>query len=321
MSNNKTRLFELYRYLYRNSDAQHSVTTQELISVVKEQEGKYSRNTVASDMNALISKGYDIVKIVSSGNSYYLGTREFEMQEIKLLIDAVSASKFITENQSRQLIRKLKQFASRYQAQQLTRNLYSSEIKPASSAAIYCIDDINKAITRHRKIQFQYYDYAPDKTQHPRHDGKMYINSPFCLVWDHDRYYMVGWSDEHEKIVQFRADRMKNVEILSERAHSRKGFKIAEYVRENFQMYEGTAIPVRLRCRNDLMNALIDQFGEKVPVQPNDDGTFIADVVVGDSPTFYGWVFQFMGGIRILGPQDVVLRYQQMLRQQINDNP
>lgn len=310
------------------------VSTQEILRDVAGDGETYSRNTLPTDIKALRNEGYNIVRVEDAGNYYYLGAREFEPQELRLLIDAVAASRFITTDQSKSLIAKLKTFASKYQAATLTRNLYTSDVKSTNTAAFYAVDRINDAINRRRRIQFQYMDYSPRRRKVARRGGHIYVNSPYGLVWDNDHYYLVGWSDERECIVQFRVDRMKNVEILNQRAHKKGDFRMDAYVRENFQMYSGTPAEVRLLCRGDMMNAVVDRFGDHVETQIVDPQTlepirtrtksdrpedryFVADVTVGDTPTFYAWVFQFGGAIQIIGPDEIAERYQEMLRGQI----
>lgn len=331
MPNNKARLHELYRYLYENTDEQHQVTTRQILHDVMGDRKTYSRNTLPADIDELQEEGYDVVRVESSGNLFYLRSREFEIQELRLLMDAVAASRFITKSQSKILIKKLKGFASKYQAETLTRNLSCSEAKSTNKAAFYAVDKINDAINQSRLIQFQYVDYAPNKRKTPRHGGKVYTNSPYGLVWDNDHYYLVGWSDERECIVQFRVDRMTRIHVTDEPARDKGAFDMAEYVRENFQMYSGTPTEVQLRCRGDMMNAVVDRFGEKVrtrlvPQNYDDaksdrpeDQYFIADVTVGDTPTFYAWVFQFGGAIKIQAPKSMVEKYQEMLKGQTEE--
>lgn len=318
MGNNKGRLYLLYRYLYQNTDESHPASRRQIMNAVLGSEDTYTRNTVTSDIKELRDLGFDIPQIPDGTYLYYyLASREFEPEEIRLLMDAVSASKFITEKQSKILINKLRDFTSKYQAEKLTGNLYCSDIKPTNSSAFYDVGAINNAINEKKRIQFHYLEYSPDKKKHARRSGKLYENSPYGLVWDNDHYYMVGWSDEHEKIVQFRVDRMKDTEVIDATAKRTRGFKMKDYVRENFQMYSGEREEVKLQCDNALMNAVIDKFGENVKTSRETDDAFIAEVTVSQTPTFYAWIFEFGGRIKIVSPDSVKEGFQKILLGQL----
>ena len=316
MSGNKSRVLHLLRYLHTDSDEQHDISTKEIIDLFAGTEEKCNRVTVSNDIATLRNEGYDVRTIVSKGNSYYLGDRELGSEEIKILIDAVSASHFIPSKQSRDLIEKLKGFESKYKADEYTRHLYFADsTKTTNKGAFYLVDKINDAINSRRKVSFQYYQYTPGKTRRLRDHGKTYVNSPYCMVYTNEHYYLVGWSDEHEKVVQFRIDRMKDLEITDETSKSTRGFHIDKYVNENFSMYSGDNINVTLECDNDMMDAIIDRFGEKVRTSASPDGNyFTVEATVGDSPTFYAWVFQFGGKIRITGPEEAVESYAKMIK-------
>ena len=316
MSGNKSRVLHLLRYLRTNSDSEHVITTKEIIDLFANTDEKCNRVTLANDIATLREEGYDVRTVISSANYYYLGDREFEPEEIKLLIDAVSASHFISNARSVELIDKLKGFESKYKAEELTRHLYfAGSTKTSNVRAFDLVDEINGAINDHRKISFQYYQYTPGKTRTLRDHGKTYVNSPYYMVYTNDHYYLVGWSDEHEKVVQFRIDRMKNLKITKEKAKTRRGFHIDRYVQENFSMYAGDDIHVTLECDNDMMDAIIDRFGGGVATSQSPDGTyFTAEVTVGDSPTFYAWVFMFGGKIKITGGERAVKNYEKMMR-------
>ena len=316
MSGNKSRVLHLLRYLHTDSDEQHDVSTKEIIALFAGTDEKCNRVTVSNDIATLRNEGYDVRTIVSVGNSYYLGNRELDPDEIKILIDAVSASHFIPSRQSSALIEKLKGFDSKYRADDYTRHLYfAGATKTKNIGAFDLVDKLNDAINRRRKVTFQYYQYTPGKTRRLRGRGKTYENSPYCMVYTNDHYYLVGWSDEHDKVVQFRIDRMKNLRITGEKSRSTRGFHIDQYVNENFSMYSGDNINVTLECDNDMMDAIIDRFGEKVKTSASPDGNyFTVEATVGDSPTFYAWVFQFGGKIRIQGPEEAVERYAKMIK-------
>ena len=315
MISNKSRLLRLLKYLYRNSDEEHMKSRFDIVAELSDEESSYSRHTVADDIRALIAEGYDIEISQDGGNQYYYGTREFELPELKLLIDAVSACKFITPAQSRTLIGKLNGFASIYQAGELTRHIYiADDVKPTNRQVYYIVNDINDAINRRKRLEFLYQDYDADKKKVLRHGGEVYSVSPYGLVWDSDHYYMVAYSERRQMISQFRVDRMKSACITDKDAvPAPEDFVMKEYVQEMFGMYGGEPVSVRLECDNDMMNAVVDKFGESVQTHRHTAGTFIADVKVKDSPTFYAWVFMFDGKIRIDSPGSVRSTYLAML--------
>ena len=315
MISNKSRLLRLLKYLYRNSDEEHTKSRFDIVAELSDEESSYSRHTVADDVRTLIEEGYDIEISQDGGNQYYYGTREFELPELKLLIDAVSASKFITPAQSRTLIGKLNGFASVYQAQELARHIYiADEVKPTNRQVYYIVNDINDAINRRRRLEFLYQDYDADKRKVLRHGGELYSVSPYGLVWDSDHYYMVAFSDRRQQIAQFRVDRMKSARITEiEAVPAPKCFVMKDYVQEMFGMYGGDPVNVRLECDNDMMNAVVDKFGENVRTHRHSAGTFLAEVKVKDSPTFYAWVFMFDGKIRIDSPDGIRRNYLEML--------
>ena len=301
MAGKRGRLLRLYRYLYHHTDSRHRTPRRELMRQLGSNAAPYSRAMIREDIQALIDEGIDIRTQESTGTYYWLENREFELAEVKLLIDAVSASKFISKRQSAELIRKLKGLASDDQAAELTRHLYTADrVKPMNDQALRLIDDINTAINRRKKIEFRYYEYNADKRRVYRGNGKVYTNSPYGLIWDNDHYYMVGWSEEHKRIVQFRVDRMTRARISEEDSIPvPKGFRMEEYVQETFSMYGGELSTVVLECSNRLMNAVIDKFGVDVKTYRNTEDTFLAEVQVRISPTFYGWVSMFEGEITI----------------------
>ena len=312
----RVRLLRLLQLLETDSDAEHPISTPECIRLLKERwDIDAFRITIGRDMEALAMAGYDVRTIHSTQNKYYLGTRIFEQAELKLLIDAVASSKFITAAKSKVLTDKLAAMANVHQAEGLNRNISLTErIKPKNEQIYEYIDVINRAINEKRKISFLYFTWTAAKRKRLKNDGKPYIFSPYTLIWNGDCYYMVGWSDKHEKVATFRVDRILDVPIiLNEPAVRRpRGWSIAEFSEKAFRMFDGERTTVELLCHEDAMNSVLDHFGENAKTRPLDDTHFLLTAEVSLSPTFFAWVFQFGGKIQIQSPEDAVKIIEQM---------
>ena len=313
---NKERPFRLLKYLYENTDEEHPVSTAQLVNIFLAEDAHAKRKTVKDDIDILVAQGFDIVTVRSRNHSFFLGNRKFELPEIKLLIDAVSSSRFINAEKSEVLISKLTSMMSRHQARKLCRNLYTAApVKADNRQIYYIVDAINTAINEEKKVRFQYFEYNGYKEKCLRHDGAVYSVSPYALVWDDNHYYMCGYSDDRQMIVNYRVDRMCNTEKTEEASVPLPdGFIMDEYVRKQFHMFAGDEVEVVLECRDDMMKYIIDQFGEEVETWKETEDTFFAKVPVADSPTFYGWVFPFEGKIRIVGPEEILDRYRSMVK-------
>ena len=302
---NKQRPFRLLKYLYENTDEEHPISTTELVRIFVAEDAHAKRKTVKDDIDVLVGEGFDVVTVRGRNNSFFLGTRKFELPEVKLLIDAVSSSRFISAEKSETLINKLTDMVSRHQAEKVCRHLYTAEhVKADNKQIYYIVDAVTDAINEGKKIRFQYFDYDGKKEKCLRHDGSEYSVSPYALVWDDSHYYMCGYSDSKQMIVNYRVDRMCNTEIKDEKAVALpEGFSMDDYVRKQFHMFAGDETEVVLECRDDMMKYIIDQFGEEVETRKVSEDTFQAKVHVADSPTFYGWVFPFEGKIQIVEPE------------------
>lgn len=314
----KRRILLLLQYFYENTDEYHQVDTFELLDYFKEKKTPANRKTLKNDIDTLQEVGVDIITVASKPNRYFLGDRGFELPELKLLIDAVSSSRFITQKKSDVLIQKLSNMASVSQQDELKRNIYpSSRAKSTNESSFYAVDTINEAINKHKKIAFKYFEYDIDKKKVFRHDGEFYILSPYALIWNEDFYYVLGYSEYYKKVVTFRVDRIREAMVINERAKGKpKGFKVEDYAKKTFEMYDGEEEKVRLLCNAEFMKYVVDRFGEGVNTARAKDNpdAFIATVEVNLSPTFYAWVFQFGGGVRILTPKKAVNELVEMAK-------
>ena len=310
------RIIELLRFLYQQTDEAHAVTVSEMIEYLKSKGIPSVRQTVYTDLEALDTAGIDIVQIKSTQNRYFIGSRIFEYPELKMLVDAVASSKVISAKKSQALIQKLGQLTSIQQAEQLQRLAsLSSRVKPHNEKVYYIIDSIQTAILDQHQISFQYYEYTPEKKKILKHDGYRYILDPYALEWKNDHYYLIGYSHKHKGIAHFRVDRLTSVEPLDSKFQPMPDFDVAAYTNKMVDMFAAEhAEQVKLLCSNELMRVIIDHYGEDIEISPYDDSHLTVTIEVNPSGTFYGWVFKFMGEIRILSPQSCVDKMQNIAR-------
>lgn len=305
----KRRLLLLQKLLYETTDEQHPLTTFEILEYLEQEGIITNRKTLKGDIDLMVDCGMDIVTVSSKPNKYFWASRSFEQAELKMLIDAVCSSRFITLKKSQVLSKKLMNLSNEHGQKELKRNIYATNrVKAKNESLLYTVDTVNEAITRKKKISFKYYEYSPEKKKIYRHDGEVYTLSPYALFWNDDYYYIVGYSAKHENISSFRADRVAHVEILEEKAAKKPAdFNIDKYSSEVFEMYDaGETARVKLQCLNKHMKYVIDRFGEDVETEVASDTTFFAYPEVALSPNFYSWVFKFGGEIRILSPSKAV---------------
>lgn len=315
----RLRILYLYQLLSEQSDENHPLTTNQIISKMQEQHDIHMhRTTVSSDIALLKAAGFDIISERKRALNYYLADRAFSLPELKILIDAVQSSKFITENKSQLLIEKLASLTSETNAHKLKRSLHiSGRAKSDNEKGYYIVDAIHDAINIGKKISFLYFDYDGKKKQVLKNNGQPYTVSPYDLIWDGDFYYLTGFCDERESVRIFRVDRIKNLpEQLQDGCIARpKGYTVKKYTQEIFRMFDTQQIvDVTMICDNSVMKSIIDRFGKTVKTKVYDDGSFQVKVKVCTGPTFYRWVFGFGGLIKIAGPSETVQHYIEMLK-------
>ena len=317
----KSRLIILAKMFYELTDENHPMTGAEIMEYLSSHDVPANEKTLRGDIKLLQDLGLDIVKVVSRPNYFFWGERLFEMPELKLLIDAVSSSRFITQKKSKELGKKLSSLTSEHQRKELRRNINATNrIKPSNETIYYSVNTVNEAITQRKKICFQYNEYTPELVEVLRNDGEIYELSPYGLLWNQDYYYVVGWSDKHGNVSVFRVDRMIGVSMLNEKAAKRPdGFKIDDYSKPIFDMFEGSErVKVKLECRNDLAKYIVDRFGTRLETEKISDERFAVTVEVSLSPPFYAWVFQFGGEIQILSPKKAVDEVVEMAKRFVN---
>ena len=314
----KPRILYVKKILEERSDENNPISTFQLIDILRDDYGiQAHRTSIYKDIEALKEYGADIETIHSTQSKYFIAGRNFELPELKLLVDAVESSKFITDKKSRILINKICSLTSRGQVESLKRNNYVfNRIKPSNEKIYYIVDRINDAINTYKKIAFQYYEYNEKKCKVKKNKGEVYVISPYKMVWNGDFYYVLGYSQKHEKIVTFRVDRIADTpDILDEDALPLpKDFDLQDYLQQVFLMYDGETKKVWLSCEKHQMKTIIDRFGENVKITQSNESRFTIEVLVSVSPTFFGWIFGFCGQIKIIGPQDVANQYKELVR-------
>ena len=314
----KLRILCLYQYLVQHTDAEHTLSTAELMKILKEEYSvSVSRNTISDDLAMLHDCGLHIEHYESTQNKYYYDGHIYGLPELKILVDAISSSKFITRRKSDELIAKLLTLTNSQNAAKLRRHIYvAGRVKSDNENGYYIVDAINTAIDTKRKISFRYTDFDVAKRRYISNDGKPYTVSPYTLIWDGDYYYMRGFCDERQEMRNFRLDRIaEQPNILNQIAvMPPEGYNPADYSKHVFRMYDtDEPVAVQLHCHVSVMKYLIDNFGVDFEIEAIDDKYFNATVSVCASTTFYSWVFGFNGKIRIMGPQLVRESYKEML--------
>ena len=312
----KSRILYVQKCLLENTDEQHPATIADILSYLESVGIPAGRKAVINDIEQLMENGVDIICNKHRELQYFIGDRQFELVELKLLVEAVQASRFISHKKSTELIGKLTAFTSRHQADQLNRHLHiDKQPKTTNKNVFYTADMLHTAINNKQKVSFLYYEYDRNKNKIYKHNRQTYVFSPYGLVWNSDCYYVIGHSDNHGRVIKFRVDRIAKPEELKDRAvPTPKDFDISLYTKNTFQMYDGSLRDITLKCENALMKSIIDRFGEDVETAILDSEHFIARVRVSSSQTFFGWVVGFGGKMEITSPQDVKNAYYSLVR-------
>ena len=315
--NQKLKIFYILDYLQRNSHQNHPVRAAELLHMLEHQHNIVcDRKTVYSDIAALQDYGVDIVSIPGKNGGYYIASRNFELPELKLLIDAVQSSRFLTEKKSRELIEKLCSQCSVYDARLMRRDvLVSGRVKSMNETIYYNVDAIQEAIAQNKQITFRYFDWGIDGKR--KYRSKDYQASPYGLCQDNENCYLLAHSPRHG-VTSYRVDRMNDIQ-LSEEARTPcpelMGKALVEHANRLFQMYSGETADVKLRFHRSLINVVIDRFGRDILLIPDDDEHFVFTVNVAVSPMFLSWVIGFGAKAKILYPQSVIDQCKAMCKE------
>ena len=313
----KIRPFYLAKILYERTDYDHALTTAQLIEILEKEYNIHAhRVTIGSDIELLQKVGMDIQLIKSSQNQYNVLGRYFNEIELKLMLDAVESSRFISKELSSKLVEKISALGGKNAAETMKRNVsVERRIKSDNEKVLIIADAINMAINLNKQITFQYFEYNVKKERKPRYDGYWYKFSPYRLVWNGDYYYVVGWYEKYKRIMSYRVDRIvSSPKILEEDAIPLpKGFDLDHHLNTMYHMFSTDRKKVELICSNDVMDAIIDRFGEDVETYAYDMDHFKAEVEIAVNSVFFSWVFGFGGKVWIKGPANVKEQYSELV--------
>lgn len=314
----KLRALALAKIMFERTDEDHYLTTPQLLKILDEEYHLPThRTTIPVDISVLQEFGMDIQVIRSNQTRYNLVSRDFDYAELKLLIDAVASSKFISRAKSEMLADKIAALGGLNKAEELKRNIsVEQRIKTENERVIFIIDQINEAINRGKMMKFQYFEYNVKKERKPRYDGYYYRVSPYRLVWNGDFYYVVCCKDKKDTISSYRIDRMVGAPIIMEEDAKPlpNGFDMDKFLNTSMRMYASETTKVTLICNNSVMDAIIDRFGEDVETYAYDMDNFKAEVEVATNKLFYMWIFGFCGMVKIKAPENIKADYMEMLK-------
>lgn len=318
-SSQKLKIVYLMKILYERTDEEHPMSTSELISALSEYNVRAERKTLYDDLQALEHYGMDICRIRSSHSTgYYVGSREFEVPELEMLIDSVQASKFITEKKTHSLIRKLRHLGSIHQASALNRQVFvKNRIKSMNETIYLNVDLLHAAIANNQQISFLYFEYNLEKKRVYRHNNKLYQVSPYALIWDNENYYLLAYDAGACKIKHYRVDKMAKIARLSQERLGKASFSqidLAEYTKQNFSMFGGNLESVTLRFANPLVGVVLDRFGKDIIIEKDGDTHFRVTLSLAVSPQFYGFLFSLGTDAEILRPEHVRREFQAHLQ-------
>lgn len=315
----KVKLLKIYELLYQNSDEEHPLSTAEICDQMAQQGIKVDRRTLAEDIRVLNNHGYEVIGCRGKhAKMYYIIDRRFDVPEIKILIDAVQASSFITSKKTADLIDKIANLGGSHRAEILKANLVNFNTNKHTNESIYYnVQALEEAITQKKKVSYFYFDLDENGDRVHRKEKSRYIVNPMALVFNDDNYYLVCYNDKYNNLSNYRVDRMEHVEVeLDDITESdcMKDFNLADYREQAFKMYTGEMHEIVLQFDTSLINVIQDKFGEDTKMIKQENGSFIANVKVQISPVFFGWCLVLKDELRILAPLEVIDEYCAILK-------
>ncbi len=313
--NQKLKLYYLAKIMLEKTDDDHRLTMPEIQKALEAYNVTADRKSLYDDLETLEKFGIEIIGEKEGYKYYYhVGAKKFDIAELKLLVDAIQSSKFITTKKSNDLIKKLTDFASAHEAAQLKRQVFvQGRVKTMNESIYYIVDDVHRAISQNLQIRFTYMQWNIYKQLEPKHD-KPYVMSPWALTWDDENYYMIAYDEKEDMIRHFRVDKMKDIEILNEKRAGKECFKefdLAQYAKMSFGMFAGDKEKVQIEFKNEFVGVMIDRFGKDITIRPADKKGWSrthVDVIV--SGQFLGWIFGLGPDVKITGPKEVVQRFK-----------
>lgn len=313
----KLRTLYIMKMLLEKTDEKYTMSAADIDKALRDYGMSADRKTVYNDIETLREFGMDVLQTKGSSSGYYIGSRKFELPELKLLVDAVQASKFISRRKSEELIRKLESLASEHDARQLQRNVFIyNRPKTGNETIYYNVDKIHTAILENRQIQYQYAEWTVKKELIPKKNGAVYTVSPWSLTWDDANYYLIGYDEAADCMKHYRVDKMQRTRVIGQERVGKERFQdfdLVEFSKKTFSMYGGHDEEVTLQCGNELIGVILDRFGTEVMIVPADEGQFRVRVLVAVSPQFFGWVTGIGVRLRIAGPERVQKEYKEYL--------
>ena len=320
-SKNKLKLLEIRDLLLRETDDKHSISTQQIIDFLASKGIQSERKSIYHYIELLEEYGLDIITEKDKQNWYHIANRDFQLAELKLLVDAIKFSKFITQSKSVELIEKIKTLTSRYEAQLLQRDdVVTGRLKTRNNSIYLNVDAIHDAILGQYKLKFKYFDFDMNKDLKYRKNGDYYLVIPVFLCWDDEKYYCVTYHDQHNDYVVYRVDKMREVSVVYQKHNfEKKPEDIEKYCDQLFNMFSGTEQFVVMRFEKELLNVVIDRFGMDVNINPIDDKWFEIRETIYVSPTFLSWMIQFQDKAKIIEPKEVVEEMKRTLEKTLKN--
>ena len=317
-ANQKLKLLYLAQILLEQTDEEHPLTVQDLIAQLAQYDIQAERKSIYDDLDALSRFGLDVQCRRGRSHGWFIGAREFELPELKLLVDAVQSSRFITRKKSDALIRKLERLASVHQARQLQRQVFvSGRVKVMNESIYYNVDKLHTAIAAKRAITFQYFDYNMHRQKVFRREGELYTVSPYGLIWNNENYYLVAYDSGNREMRHYRVDKMTNISVTNrprEGGERYPAFDIAAYGQKHFGMYSGQEMTVTLRAKSSMAGVVLDRFGLDVILAPDGGDFFTVSIPLVLSPQFFGWLFALEPDVTLTAPPRAVEAYRRKLR-------
>lgn len=313
----KLKLLYLYQYLLQQTDEEHPATVPELIEALRRRGVGAERKSIYDDLDALHMFGLDIQNRRGRPPGWFVGRREFELPELKLLVDAVQSSRFITRKKSNALIRKLEGLSSRYQAQQLQRQVYvGGQAKVMNENIYYNVDQLHAAIATRSTVTFRYFDYNMYRAKVFRREGKQYQVSPYGLIWSSENYYLAAYDKEYGEMRHYRVDKMAEIKVTGRPRDGEErypNFDVAAYAQKHFGMFGGEETSVTLRCRSHMAGVVLDRFGLGTALVPEDETHFTVTLPLVLSPQFFGWLFGLEDNVVLVSPAGAAEAYLRKL--------
>lgn len=302
----KLKMLYIMKMLCEHTDKDHPLPMVEIINRLDELGISAERKSIYDDISVLTEFGYDIEFSKAQPGGYYLASREFELAEVKLLVDSVISSKFITAGKTRQLLKKIASLSSLHEAGLMRREVFVPDrIKSMNESIYYNVDFIHETILQNQRLSFKYITYTKSKDKQYRHGGKRYEVSPFAMLRDNENYYMIAYDEGAGKIKHYRVDRMDRIRPIEQPRSGEAAFKsldMSSYTTENFGMFNGVEETVTIRFEDSLIDLALDRFGKDTVILPCADGYFMIRVNVVISPQFYGWILALGGQAVIVEP-------------------